>query len=207
MLWLEVVFPLYTFLLCCVYRPPNSDNSFWDQFYLSLESAANQNDKIIVTGDLNVDLLSERSHKLLDIMNHVGLQNYVNVPTRFGPSRNSLLDLVLAKECSINHVEVLDIDRSISDHNATVAEINIETNFKKNYKRDIWDYKRGNFEQFNKDIEETDWSTLFSDIDNDVNDNCELFTSKFIELANKNIPNKTVTVRINDKPWFNGELR
>ena len=54
----------------------------------------------------NVDILTEKKHRLLDIMNFVDLNNCIKSPTRYGPTRQSLLDLILVKECSIVNSEV-----------------------------------------------------------------------------------------------------
>ena len=116
-----------------------------------METAASENNSLIVVGDLNVDILTEKKHRLLDIMNFVDLNNCIKSPTRYGPTRQSLLDLILVKECSIVNSEVVDIDRLISDHNGVLVNININTNFKSAYKREIWDYRRGDFEKFNED--------------------------------------------------------
>ena len=40
-----------------------------------------------------------------------------------------------------------------------------------------------------------------------VNDSCELFTDKFMEFVNLSIPHKDVTIRPNDKPWYDSEIR
>jgi len=47
------------------------------------------------------------------------------------------------------------------------------------------------------------YSHLFKSLD----EACELFTSKFIELAKTCIPNNFVIVRPNDKPWYTSEIR
>jgi hypothetical protein len=44
--------------------------SFWDNFDYSLEQALNFTENIIITGDLNVDLLIQTNHKLNEIMVH-----------------------------------------------------------------------------------------------------------------------------------------
>jgi hypothetical protein len=40
-----------------------------------------------------------------------------------------------------------------------------------------------------------------------TNENCQAFTNKFIEMIKKCVPQKEVTIRLNDKVWFNSELR
>lgn len=41
----------------------------------------------------------------------------------------------------------------------------------------------------------------------DVGDMCMKFTNKFLEIAKQCTPNRTVTIRPNDKPWFDTALR
>ena len=36
---------------------------------------------------------------------------------------------------------------------------------------------------------------------------CNIFTDTFLRVARECIPTKMVTVRNNDRPWFNSELR
>ena len=67
-IWLEIVFPAYKMLLCVVYRQLNANYPFWDKFQQSVENATNYSSNVAITGDLNVDFLSEHSHKLFDIM-------------------------------------------------------------------------------------------------------------------------------------------
>ena len=76
----------------------------------------------------------------------------------------------------------------------------------KSYKRQVWLYSQADFVAFNEDILNHDWETAINNI-HDVNEACNYFTDKYIEIAEKNIPQNTITVRINDKPWFNSEIR
>ena len=207
MIWLDIIFPNYSFLLCCVYRPPNSGNDFWNNFTLSIENACCLNQNIVITGDLNTDLLSRGPSKLTDILDSFQFSNVIHGATRFGATRQSLLDLVLIRECSIEHSEIIDIDRSVSYHNATLVDISIKTIFKNVFKRKIWIYKSANFEQFVIDINNIDWENYMFGEGDDIDNATELFTSKLLELASKNIPSKLVTIRPSDKPWFNSELR
>ena len=64
MLWIEVLIPNFKLLVCVVYRPPGTTESFWDNFDYSLEQALNLTENIIITGDLNVDLLRDRPFNL-----------------------------------------------------------------------------------------------------------------------------------------------
>ena len=67
-IWMEIYFPAYTMLICVVYRQPNGNYPFWDKFHQSVDNATNYSSNVVITGDLNVDVLSEQSHNLVDIM-------------------------------------------------------------------------------------------------------------------------------------------
>ena len=57
--------------------------------------------------------------------------------------------------------------------------------------------------QGNYDI---DWNDKIGNFD-DVDDMCNEFTKRFLEIARDCIPTKEIIVRKNDKPWFNNTLR
>ena len=119
-LWIEVLIPNFKLLVCVVYRSPGTTESFWDTFDYSLEQALNFIENIIITGDLNVDLLIQTNHKLNEIMTLYDLTNVINEPTRMG----ALLDPVIVSNIDIVvDSEVIGVDRSISDHNATMINI------------------------------------------------------------------------------------
>ena len=51
-----------------------------------------------------------------------------------------------------------------------------------------------------------DWNALLSELE-DVDEMCEVFTSTFLQIARECIPTKQVTIRSNDKTWFNSQIR
>ena len=65
-------------------------------------------------------------------------------------------------------------------------------------------YKFANYELFYRKISEFDWSCLQQGTVNEVS---SLFTNVFIEFAKLCIPNKTIVVREDDKPWYDSEIR
>ena len=58
------------------------------------------------------------------------------------------------------------------------------------------------FEHFKTELDELNRDSLFSQANYNIDEMCEIFTSKVLELANHNIPYKTITLRPNDKPGF-----
>jgi hypothetical protein len=69
---------------------------------------------------LNVDLLRENNNKLLEIISEFNLTNVIKEPTRNGallePILISNLDIVIDSE-------VINVNRDISDHDATLINI------------------------------------------------------------------------------------
>ena len=60
--------------------------------------------------------------------------------------------------------------------------------------------------KFSNKFSEIDWKEKLGEIE-DVDEMCDIFLQSFLQIAKECIPTKTVTVRNNDKPWFNSELR
>ena len=67
------------------------------------------------------------------------------------------------------------------------------------------DFENGDFDAYRKEINETDWSPCYNDIT--LDNVCEKWSKMLLNIAKKNIPYKYVTVRPNDKKWYNGYLR
>lgn len=67
-IWIEIDNHTCKYFLCCLYRPPNSDGSFWTKLSWSIDQVGEHSDKIIIAGDINVDLLTvPRTHIILEI--------------------------------------------------------------------------------------------------------------------------------------------
>ena len=70
----------------------------------------------------------------------------------------------------------------------------------------IRNYNLANFDTNNNDLLSTDWDSEVFNSDN-VNDVYSYFTNKLEECISRNIQTKTITVRPNDKPFMNNEIR
>ena len=135
MIWVEIEFPNYKVLLCVVYRSPGATQSFWQNFEYSIEEAFNYTTNVIITGDLNIDLLVENNNSLSNIINVFYLQNVIHEPTRINQNtgNGTLLDPVLiSADCNVTYSEVIDVCREKSDHNATKISLQIPNYLQKN---------------------------------------------------------------------------
>ncbi len=63
-IWIKIKNNCDQFLLCTLYRPPNSANEFWELLNGNLEMALDMLDNIILIGDLNEDQLNANNRKL-----------------------------------------------------------------------------------------------------------------------------------------------
>ena len=136
-------------------------------------------------------------------MNMFNLKKIITKPTRLGALLNPIL---CSDECDITFSDVIQVDRTFSDHDATSVSLRVPFNLQTSYKRDVWLYKHGNFVGFNLEIENFDWDSFLLHHDN-VDEMAIKFSDKYLEMAKSFIPFKTVTIRPNDKPWFNSAIR
>ena len=83
--------------------------AFWENFEYSIEQAMNYTSKIIINGDLNVDLLRE-NNKSLEIISEFNLTNVIKEPTMNG----ALLDPILVSNLDIViDSDVISVNRDV----------------------------------------------------------------------------------------------
>ena len=69
----------------------------------------------------------------------------------------------------------------------------------------MWNFNKCNFKQYCDKLSQYNWEICFESNDIDIiNEN---ITKNILDAAKATIPNRTVTIRPNDKPWFNNHLR
>jgi exonuclease III len=91
-IWIEVYVPQKSIILCIVYRPENNTTEFWKYLNYSIENALDISDKLVVIGDLNVNLLLNTRSHLSDIIDTKNLRNIITEPTRVTRTTSTLID-------------------------------------------------------------------------------------------------------------------
>ena len=88
---------LESFLLCTVYRPPSTPMSFLEDLTKSVVDASLLGLNIIITGDLNVNILGNcpDNRALADFCATFNLTQLVKEPTRIAESSQTLIDVAL----------------------------------------------------------------------------------------------------------------
>nr|XP_022287616.1 uncharacterized protein LOC111100237 isoform X1 [Crassostrea virginica]XP_022287617.1 uncharacterized protein LOC111100237 isoform X1 [Crassostrea virginica]XP_022287618.1 uncharacterized protein LOC111100237 isoform X1 [Crassostrea virginica] len=207
-IWLELDNPTCKYFLCCLYRPPHTNSTFWNNLSWSSDGVSEKSDKIIIVGDLNVDFLNiQNTHVIRDILSNNVLVNLISEPTRITNTTRTLIDPILASH-SVDFIEAytLNIDAHISDHRATCISISQKHNSNRSYTRKIWQYKNADIDTINSLTASCDWGSRITDADN-IDSATINFSIKYMSLVRECIPEKTVTIRPKDKPWFDSTLR
>ena len=150
---------------------------------------------------MNEDLLNPNFHNLKDVLIINSLQNVVLEPTRLG----AILDPILISE-DIDYIKsgVLSMPPPISDHKATFINLPFIYQCQSSYERLVRMYNRANFELLKQKIQNYDWTSLSN---SSLDEACNLFTNTFLNFVKESIPSKYITVRPNDKPWYDSEIR
>ena len=133
-----------------------------------------------------------------------GLTNIINKPTHFDSrtGNSSLLDPILITDnVPLIDSDTIHIDRKISDHDGTCVTIRCGYSNLKSYQCTVWDYKRANFQLMKQKITAENWEILIQN-ERDMNIACTKFTKAFLDISELCIPKREVTIRSNDKIWF-----
>ena len=206
-IWVEVHAKGHSFLLCNTYRPEWTDSEYWARLNHAIGLAYQVNENIVISGDLNSDLMSLNNNKLIDMMRLFNFKNVIEKPTRVTNHSRTLLDPIIVSD-TINYVfsDVFKLPDNISDHDASVVILQCSKNISRSFKREIWQYQKINYEKFEEKLNEINWNEKLDHL-NDVDEMCEKFTKCFLKIAQECIPTKIITIRNNDRPWFNNEIR
>ena len=137
---------------------------------------------------------------------NLNLKNVIDKPTRVTNHSRTLLAIIVSD--TINNVfsDVFKLPDNISDHDASVVILKCSKNISRSFKREIWQYQKINNEKFEEKLNEINWNEKLDHL-NEVDEMCEKFTKCFLKITKECIPTKIVTIRNNDRPWFNTEIR
>lgn len=205
-LWIELKIKGLTLLLCNCYRPPSSGVEFWDSFQCQLDKAKRGPIKnILVAGDLNADASTATGRYFLSFVQQNHLCAHVQQPTRITATSSTCLDQIISNIPYLFNNVVIKPPIGSTDHCTVIGQFRIDTVKRECYQRKVWYYNKADFNYFRSELSKYDWELCFSSGNPDIV--CLEWTRVFLEIANKCIPNKVVTIRPNDVPWYNSHLR
>ena len=124
-IWIEIAQTVGSLLLCCIYRPPNSNRNFWHKLSWSVEKANDISQNMLILGDLNVDFLKlNTTHEFHTIMESYSLANIIQQPTRITRNTSTLIDpIIISENIQVHDSGIINVDHSISDHRAAYAPV------------------------------------------------------------------------------------
>ena len=216
-LWVKILTrtqkPVY---VCSFYRPDVKDIEGLQKFEDTLKKASEiKNVQLIVAGDFNlrywdwVDMKLKPkasyvdSHReFVELLDDLGMQQMVLEPTR----ESNILDLVLTNTPDlIPRVEVIP---GLSDHNIVYFEYNVKPERKHNALRQIYLYRRADWEQIKKEMKklEKDIGDMIDSEEQSLDDIWEQFKNSLIESMNRYIPRKVTKPR-DSKPWITAQIK
>ena len=206
-LWVELRTFNKTVLLCVIYRAEsNTDISFWDKLQENIDNILTlSNHKIMIIGDLNSDP-NTRHGQLLKEFAEINLFTiHIKEPTRSTARSESILDQVITNFPMFIKETKVKPPLLLCDHNVISVKCLFRIKRQPTYQRTMWRFNLTNFDLFRLNLADNNWKNIFACTD--VNSICNQFTTQLMHIAKASILNKDVTVRPNDKPWFNSYLR
>ncbi|MCG8113710.1 MAG: reverse transcriptase domain-containing protein [Candidatus Thiodiazotropha taylori] len=208
-IWLELKVKSRSVLFGLFYRPPSALQEVYDKIEQSIDLALDSNiNDVVITGDFNLNYIDTvGKNKINQLFTQYSLAQIINEPTHFTENSSSLIDLLFTNQTTnvlVSGVGEPFLDQNIRYHCPIYAVFNYDKQKPQSYKRKIWTYDKGDYELLRRTITDFDWQTLKS---NDINVYAENVTSNIIGLCEKSIPNKVITIRPSDPPWFNNSIR
>ena len=216
-MWVEIHIGPKKIIIGSGYRPPGQSAeevaNFLSKFQESLDLIIRRNpESILLFCDLN-DVctewesdhrLSELGINLFDYINANDLHQMIREPTFYTDHSANLLDILITD--SPGYLTNVSLMPPIgSGHEIIKADFKIQYKRDKAYLREIWDYKKGDFESLITELSDVPWRVgyeLFEDID----DMAKYWQDLFLDLCKIKIPNRIIKVRPRDKPWMTHDV-
>ena len=207
-LWVRIQhIKLKSFLLCVVYRPPDCEITCLEEYLTpSIIEALLYGKDIIITGDLNCDLLSNKpeSQVLKDLCTMLNLSHIISKPTRVTKESASLLDVILTTN-SHQVISSAVLENTISDHFTVTASIRLKAAKPKPFQIRSRSYKMYEPKTFSDDISKVSWN----DLENltDVNTRLEQFNNAFLALLKLHAPVTLMSFKHRTGSFISAEIK
>ena len=193
-MWLEIRSQNNIFLLCTIYRPPNSRVIFWDHLQEMLDEVKSRNiHNIIITGDLNADDNTRDGAKLAFCTNKNHLTSHVNGPTRITRTTQTRLNKIISNIPYYIKRTRISPPLLSNDHCTICASLKFRTPSNKAYKRQMWDYSQADFVGLRDYLSNVNWNERLGEF-RDIEFVASEWPKVILEAATLFIPNKYVTI-------------
>jgi len=199
---------LFSFVLAGVYRSPISDvNIFLTKLNASLEILSKTYTNVIITGDVNINVLDPSCNKFKLLKDTLAAHNFkhlVNFPTRVTENTESAIDNVFINFLP-NSMQIIGLNTQISDHDAQLLTFEIPNKNinSKPITKTVRIFSSKNLQNFSNMLSKESWEEVyFAPVDLKFN----VFNNIFMYYFNLCFP--TTKCRGTDQkvPWNNYEL-
>ena len=208
-IWIELSFKHKRVLFGLFYRPPNSDqlyyNSLEDSIHLAIDTGI---DDVIITGDLNFNMSNPQSaRKIQSLSEQFSLHQCISEPTHFTEHSSSLIDILLLTKP--NHLILSGVgdpflQQDVRYHCPIYGIFNFAKPKQKSYTRHIWKYEQGDYVTLKHLANTFDWTSLKHE---DINIYSANITEKILEISKLCIPNKIIRIRPSEPTWMNSSIK
>ena len=145
--------------------------------------------------------------KVLDICKQYNLHQLIDEPTHFTETSSTITDLILVS--NVQSIEMFGVGepflmQDIRYHCPIYSIFTLKKPVTKTFKRKIWLYEKGNYDELRTKVSEFDWNNVRNE---DTNQYALNFSSKLLEISSDCIPTKFITLRPQDVPWMNNNIR
>ena len=197
-------------ILSSFYRVKNLGSANHNEFEMFFKKARSRRGVrgMIVTGDINLpDVDWDRysspniiEQSFLDSFSNFELEQFVKTPTH---NKGNILDLLLTDKTQlISNVKVSDFNKPCkSDHFNLTFQLNSKVKRLKIPKREVFNYKRADWDSLNKDIKNVDWQ---AELQGDIEQSWLSFETRIFDLLDKHIPKIKIGGKL-QPTWFDAE--
>ena len=91
------------------------------------------------------------------------------------------------------------------EHQIVFGELNISLPSPPPYKKTVWDYSKANIPTIRNCLKETNWLSVFQDLN--VDQMVEVFANKLFRILKANIPSRVLSINDKDPPWITRQVK
>lgn len=206
-LWIKIKTKNWWCVLGTVYRNPALLVEYWDRLNHNIADVVDEygSNNVIIVGDLNEDLLNDRLRHLKNTISRFAFHQLIHEPTRITESTATLLDPFICGNDFFNKTTCEVLAPFCSDHCPILASIQTRIRVTKT-KREVWLYKRANWDLFRAELIDQNLMTMFND-EHGVDKIVDKIENGIIQAARNAVPRKTVYLKSNDKSWVTPDLK
>ena len=152
------------------------------------------------------DEVTTEGTKLSELCDSYCLNQLTEEPTYISGNSLSCIDLIITDQPN------LFVDSGVhsslyakSHHQVVFGVVNLSVPRQPPYKRTVWEYDKANIDMIKHDLSSINWYEMFDGLD--VNQAVDSFTTFFLSVITRHIPNREITCCDRDAPWITDDVK